>query len=125
MRAKEFIKEDGARSRAKIMKRHQQATRGLNLFATTNYDRTYDLNRVMMAVAATDGKIKPDLDKESWAGKNNTAHPYTEAEQNMLEVAFAAAGIPFQDLNKGDLESKEPESTNTQSPLKPFKGYKK
>lgn len=125
MRAKEFIAEDGAQSRAKMMKRHQQSTTGLNLFATTNYDRTYDLNRVMMAVAATDGKMKPDLDKESWAGKNNTAHPYTEVEQNMLEIAFAAAGIPFQDLNKGDLESKEPESTNIKSPIKPFKGYKK
>lgn len=125
MRAKEFIKEDGAQSRAKIMMRHQQATRGLNLFATSNYDRTYDLNRVMMAVAATDGKIKPDLDKESWAGKNNTAHPYTEVEQNMLEIAYAAAGIPFQDLNKGDLESKEIDSVNKQSPIKPFKGYKK
>lgn len=124
MRAKEFIKEDGAQSRAKIMKRHQQATTGLNLFATTNFDRTYDLNRVMMAVAATDGDIVPDIDQTSWAGKNNTAHPYTEAEQNMLEIAYAAVGIPYKDLNKGDLKSQELKSTNTQSPIKPFKGYK-
>jgi len=125
MRAKEFIKEDSSKTRTKVMKRHQQSTIGLNLFASSNYDRTYDLNRVMMAVAATDGKIKPDLDKESWVGKNNTAHPYTEAEQNMLEIAYAAAGIPFQDLNKGDLKSKEMDLVNKQSPIKPFKGYKK
>jgi hypothetical protein len=125
MRAKEFIKEGGAQARAKIMKRHQQATTGLNIFASTNFDRTYDLNRVMMAVAATDGKIKPDIDKESWAGKNNTAHPYTAIEQEMLERAFEAAGIPFIDLNAGDIKSREVDSTNITSPIKPFKGYKK
>lgn len=125
MRAKEFIKEDSSKTRTKVMKRHQQSTIGLNLFATSNFDRTYDLNRVMMAAASTDGKIKPDLDKESWAGKNNTAHPYTEVEQNMLEIAYDAAGIPFQDLNKGDLKSKEMDLVNKQSPIKPFKGYKK
>lgn len=124
MRAKEFVNE-AASAGAKISKRHQQSTTGLNLFATSNFDRTYDLNRVMMAVAASDGKNVPDIDKESWAGKNNTAHPYTYIEQEMLERAYEAAGIPFQDLNQGDLESRELDSTNTKSPVKPFKGWKK
>jgi hypothetical protein len=79
----------------------------------------------MMAVAQTDGKKKPDIDHESWAAKHNTAHPYTEVEQDMLELAYDAAGIPFMDLNKGDLESKELPNVNKQSPIKPFKGYKK
>jgi hypothetical protein len=43
----------------------------------------------------------------------------------MLKIAYKAAGIPFQDLNKGDLASKELDSTQEQSPIKPFKGYKK
>jgi hypothetical protein len=123
MRAYEFITEHS--SKGKLSKRQQQSTAGMNVFAVSQYDRTYDLNRVMMAVASTDGKTIPDLDSESWAGKNNTAHPYTEVEQDMLKIAYEAAGIPFTDLNSGDLESKELDGAHTESPLKPFKGYKK
>jgi len=119
MRAKEFINEQ----RNKPEKRHHYASVGLNTFTNTNYDRTYDLNRVMMAVASTDGKSKPNLEGESWAAKQNTAHPYTEVEQNMLEIAFDAAGIPYADLNKGDLKSRELPSVNKTSPINPFKGY--
>jgi hypothetical protein len=122
MRAHEFITES---DKGKVSARQQQSTVGLNIFATTQYDRTYDLNRVMMAVASTDGTSIPDLNRESWVGKNNTAHPYTEVEQDMLKIAYKAAGIPFQDLNKGDLDSEELDSTQDQSPIKPFKGYKK
>jgi len=122
MRAHEFITESG---KGKVSDRQQQSTVGLNIFATTQYDRTYDLNRVMMAVASTDGTTVPDLNRESWVCKNNTAHPYTEVEQDMLKIAYKAAGIPFQDLNKGDLDSEELDSTQDQSPIKPFKGYKK
>jgi hypothetical protein len=122
MRAHEFITESG---KGKVSDRQQQSTVGLNIFATTQYDRTYDLNRVMMAVASTDGVTVPDLNRESWVGKNNTAHPYTQVEQDMLKIAYKAAGIPFKDLNKGDLDSEELDSTQDQSPIKPFKGYKK
>jgi hypothetical protein len=122
MRAHEFITEG---DKGKVSARQQQATVGLNIFAATQYDRTYDLNRVMMAVASTDGTTIPDLNRESWVGKNNTAHPYTQVEQDMLKIAYKAAGIPFQDLNKGDLDSEELDSTQDQSPIKPFKGYKK
>ena len=121
MRAKEFIVEKKV---GKISKRHQQSTRGLHVFANSNYDRTYDLNRVMMAVATTDGTFVPDMDQESWAGKFNTSHSYTETEADMLKQAYKAAGVKFKDLNNGDHDSEELESTNTQSPIKPFKGYK-
>jgi hypothetical protein len=122
MRAHEFITESG---KGKVSARQQQSTVGLNIFAATQYDRVYDLNRVMMAVASTDGTSIPDLNRESWVGKNNTAHPYTDVEQDMLKIAYKAAGIPFKDLNKGDLDSEELVSTQDQSPIKPFKGYKK
>ena len=126
MRAHEFITEESHGTHAgKISKRQQQSTVGLNVFAISQYDRTYDLNRVMMAVASTDGKIIPDMEQESWVGKQNTAHPYTKVEQDMLKIAYKAAGIPFEDLNKGDLDSEELDSANIESPIKPFKGYKK
>jgi hypothetical protein len=122
MRAKEFIIE---RKVGKITKRQGNSTRGLHTFTNSNYDRMYDLNRVMMAVACTDGVIVPELDQTSWANKSNTAHAYTKEEENMLKIAYKAAGVDFTDLNHGDLKSKELDSANTQSTLKPFKGYKK
>jgi hypothetical protein len=126
MRANEFITEESHGTRAgKVSKRQQQSTVGLNVFAISQYDRTYDLNRVMMAVASTDGETIPNIEQESWVGKQNTAHPYTKVEQDMLKIAYKAAGIPFKDLNKGDLDSEELDSTQDQSPIKPFKGYKK
>jgi hypothetical protein len=122
MRANEFIFES---KKGKISKRQQQATRGLNIFADNQFDRQYDLNRVMMAVACSDGVNPIEMNSESWSGKNNTAHPYTKEEQDMLKLAYKAAGITYKDLNKGDLDSEELESTNTRSLVKPFKGYKR
>lgn len=118
MRAKEFVQEN----KGKLSKRQQQATRGMNSFTDANFDRLYVLNRVMMAVASSDGIQKPVLDAESWAAKTNTAHPYTEIEQKMLKHAYQAVGISHKDLNHGDMDSEELDSTNTQSPIKPFKG---
>lgn len=122
MRAKEFISEE---KKGKMPDVHRFATRGLHTFTDTNFDRTYDLNRVGMAVACTDGTNFPHVDGESWSAKKNTAHPFTDVEANMLKLAYKAVGLPFTDLNKGDLESEEVKSTNTQSVVKPFKGYKK
>ena len=124
MRASEFISESTV---GKISKRQQQSTRGLNIFSKKidSYDRIYDLNRLMMAVASSDGINPIDMPAESWVGKHNTAHPYTEEEQDMLILAYKAAGLEYQDLNSGDLDSEELVSTNVQSIAKPFKGYKR
>jgi hypothetical protein len=123
VRASEFLIEKHV---GKIGKRRQAGTRGLTKFRDIGgYDRTYELNRVMMAVASADGIQKPVMDKEAWNGKRNTAHPYTEVEQQMLKHAYQVAGIPHNDINNGDLESKELDSTHVISPIKPFKGYKK
>lgn len=122
MRASEFLVE---KQMGKIGKRRQDATVGLHRFRDPGgYDRTYELNRVMMAVACADGTDAPiDMDAASWVGKYNTANPYTKEEHKMLKQAFKAAGSEHQDLNDGDLESKELESTNKVSPVKGFKGY--
>lgn len=124
MRAHEFITE--TRKIAKISKRLQQSTRGLHKFRDPGgYDRTYELNRVMMAAACSDGVTPLILDAESWAGRYNTAHPYTEIEQKMLKQAFKALGTDVKDLNGGNLRSEELQSTNVQSPVTSFKGYKR
>jgi hypothetical protein len=121
MRAHEFLIEKHI---GKIGKRKSQATVGLNKFRDADLaDRAYELNRVMMAAAATDGTFVPDIDNESWAGRYNLAMPYTDVEQRMLEKAFQAVGSEHEDLNRGDLRSQELASTNTTSPVKGFPGY--
>jgi hypothetical protein len=120
MRAIEFIQE----SRGKITKRQQNSSVGLNLFFDpSRTDSTYTLNRVMMAVASTDGTFVPDLDGESWIGKDRSAHPYTDEEQQMLIKGYKAAGAEYKDLNNGNLNSEELEAVNIDSPVKAFKGY--
>jgi len=121
MRAHEFLVE---KHTGKIGKRRSQATVGLNKFRDVDLaDRVYELNRVMMAAASTDGTFVPDMDHESWAGRYNVAMPYTDVEQAMLEKAFQAVGSDFEDLNHGDLKSKELDSTNKRSPVTGFRGY--
>jgi hypothetical protein len=124
MRANEFVSESKV---GKISKRQQQATRGLNIFSKKidSYDRLYDLNRLMMAVASSDGVNPIVMDAESWVGKHNTTHPYTKEEQAMLKLAYKAAGLQYKDLNQGDMDSEEVPGTNAQSIVKPFKGYKR
>lgn len=121
MRAREFVAES---TPGKVGHRRQQSTVGLNKFRDDAFaDRFYELNRVMMAVASTDGTFVPDIDQESWAGRNNIATPYTKEEQQKLEKAFAAIGSKFEDLNAGDYASQEVKTTNKVSPLKAFRGY--
>ena len=121
MRAHEFLIE---KQTGKIGQRRSQATVGLNKFRDVDLaDRVYELNRVMMAAACTDGTFVPKIDHESWAGRYNVAMPYTDVEQDMIEKAFQAVGSEHQDLNHGDLRSQELTSTNKQSPVQGFKGY--
>jgi hypothetical protein len=122
VRAREFVAESDGN--ATISKRNQSGTRGLNTFSDAErWNTDYTLNRVMMAAACTDGTFVPDIDKKSWFGKGKTAHPYTEQEQDMLKMAYKAAGANWSDLNNGDMDSEEVLGTNTTSPIKSFKGY--
>lgn len=121
MRAREFILEVKS---GEIGKRRRYATRGLNKFSDAEkWNTDYTLNRLMMAVACTDGTYLPDIDAKSWVGKEKTAHPYTKEEQDMLNQAYKAVGANHTDLNHGDMDSEELPSTNKISPLKGFKGY--
>jgi hypothetical protein len=120
MRAKEFITE----TNGKIGKRRQFATRGLNLVKDGDgVNTTYKVNRVMMAAASTDGKTAPETHETSWVGTWAVAAPYTQEEQDMLKQAYRTVDAKYYDLNKGDLDSEEIPSTNTQSPIQGFRGY--
>jgi hypothetical protein len=126
VRAREFVSTKITETAdVKISRRLQAGTRGLNVFSKKidTYDRLYDLNRLMMAVASSDGVNPIKMDAESWVGKHNTTHPYTPEEQDMLKLAYKAAGLEYKDLNKGDLDSEEMSEVNTVSPVKGFRGY--
>lgn len=121
MRAQEFVAEAKV---GPVGKRRRAATRGLHKFRDEQFaDRIYELNRVMMAAASTDGTFVPDLDAESWSGRHDVAAPYTKEEAEMLKRAYEATGAWHQDLNDGDMESGEVPSTNKNSPVVAFKGY--
>ena len=121
MRAQEFVTEDTV---GKMSKRQNQATVGLNKFRDNKFaDRVYELNRVMMAVASTDGTFVPELDGESWAGRHNIAAAYTQQEQQKLNMAYKAIGSTYVDINHGDLRSQEHPAVHVTSPVKAFAGY--
>jgi hypothetical protein len=120
MRACEFVTEE----KGKITKRQQFGTVGLHVFGdASRISSAYTLNRLMMAVAATDGTFEPDVDEESWIGKQRSAHPYTQQEADKLKMAYRAVGASYKDLNGGDLDSEEPPGGNTASPVVAFPGY--
>lgn len=125
MRASEFVsKQLNEIADAKISKRLQAATRGLNTFSDgERWNSDYTLSRLGQAVACTDGTNIPDIDPKSWVGKSKTAQPYTKEEQAMLKQAYKAVGASYQDLNHGDMDSEELNAVNKVSPVKAFKGY--
>lgn len=123
MRAQEFVVEH---KKGHISKRLQNATVGLHTFVDNDHaDRTYELNRIMMAAAMANGTDEPlTLDSESWAGRNDIAAPYTEVENKMMHQAFKAVGSTHRDLNNGDTRSQEHPAVNVKSPMQAFKGYR-
>jgi hypothetical protein len=104
--------------KGKITKRQQQSTRGLNTYKDgEKADSTYTSYRLGMAVAGANGKDPIEMNGKSWAGKTKTTHPYSREEQEMLKQAYKVVGAKYKDVNKGDMESQELDSTYTVSPV--------
>lgn len=128
MRAREFITEqtgeDGSHGGKKGKLHHtQQSVLGKVHRVAGTADRVYDLNRAMMAAAASDGKdFSHTPDSESWIARYNMAYPYTELEHDMLHHAYGHLNMP---IKSGVSEkSAEPEDTHKISPVVGFRGYK-
>ena len=80
------------------------------------WDRTHHLDRVMRAAAQSNGRgAKIDVDVNGWAGKYNTAHPYSVEEERMMDEVYKAMGS---DVHKGitDKNRKELSDINKTSP---------
>lgn len=89
------------------------------------YDRIYHMNRLMMAMACSDGKSKKPpkgVDASSWYEKYNSIHPYTEEEHNMVHQAMKIVPTDGAEIVK-DHKSIEPDDIHRISPVRGFKGY--
>jgi hypothetical protein len=131
MRAKEFISE--------------QKTNGLTMVSYSlpktyimpelkNSD-FYELYRFGLAIAAVRGeggqddgvqnKFKNEFEAESaWGEHQIVSSEFDEELDNTIDKALKKVGKSSKILT-GTLESSELPNTNSQSTLKPFKGYKK
>jgi hypothetical protein len=115
MRIKELLTEV---STGKMSKRQNQSTRGVNAYYDAEKANSdYVSYRLGMAVASTDGTNAPNIDGKSWIGKKKAAFPYTQQEQDMLNLAYKAVGAKVINLNHGDMESSELDTTNCVSPV--------
>ena len=124
MRAHEFVTEG---TKGSVPKRYNASQPGAYKFKDDGTDRTYHLNQIMKAVAMADGSSTKALkmDDESFAGKNNVAYPYSDLEHNMMQQAFnTVSPTQAKAMIKGR-ESKELDSVNKNSPIKPRKDYRK
>lgn len=115
MKIKDIISE----TKGQLKDRQRKATRGLNKFSDgKKWNGDYTLYRLGLALASTDGKTSPDVDEESWVGKWKIAAPYTEQEQDMLDLAYKTVGANIEDINHGDLRSQEGPTINKSSPIR-------
>jgi hypothetical protein len=125
MRAREFVLED---RKGDIPGGHHNAMPSAwRMRDNGGYDRTNHLNRVMMAAAMHDGKTnKPiprdQMDPASWVEKYNTAHPYTQEEDNMLQGALKTIGAESEHIVSGQ-KSSENSDVHKISPVRGFAGY--
>jgi len=112
-------------SQPKPTKRQSQSSKGMNIYGDKEKaDSTYVAFKLGQAMASTDGKTKPEIDAKSWYGKKKTVHPYTKEEQDMFVQAAKAVGADYTDLNHGDMQSRELDSTNKTSPVAKIKTNK-
>lgn len=117
MRAKEFINE--AAPEGEMRKGQETAHQGVwKMRDVGGYDRTYHLNRIMMAAAMSDGQSDApvDMDSSSWMEKYNTAYPYTEQEHNMMKSAMKTIPTDGEHISTNH-KSKELDGIHKVSPV--------
>ena len=119
MRAREFIIEDNIVKNGKKPRHDAEMALPAAHRVAGTADRHYDLNRIMMSVAASDHKRGVPVPVSSWAGKNNIATPYTKAESDMLKRAYRAMGADWDDALKPNYKelSLETDEVNRVSPV--------
>lgn len=125
MKIKDIITE--ARKEGAVPKELEEKGMGgtIRMRDVGGYDRTYHLNRIMMAAAMADGKSKNavDMDAASFVEKYNVAIPYSDAEELMMYQAMATIPTDGKELVKRGRSEESPD-TNKTSPMAPRKKNK-
>jgi hypothetical protein len=119
MKSREFITELSVHPHGKMNTELDAAHQGSIVMRDVGgYDRTYHLNRIMMAAAIADGQSKKpvSMDASSFIEKYNVAFPYTDEEHMMVFQAMATIPTDGKELTKRS-KSKEPDDTNKTSPV--------
>jgi len=119
MKSREFITELSVHPHGKMNPELDAAHQGSIVMRDVGgYDRTYHLNRIMMAAAIADGQSKKpvSMDASSFIEKYNVAFPYTDEEHMMVFQAMATIPTDGKELTKRS-KSKEPDDTNKTSPM--------
>ena len=116
MRASEFLIERNKSGKA--LHTHNAASPGA--LSTTHPDRYYTLYRASLLMGKHPDDIK-DIDIDSFLGNKVYVGTYTPEEAEMYKAACKALGIRPVEMISGP--SHEPDDVNTQSAVKPFKGY--
>ena len=116
MRLSEIVSEGKVTKLRKGVKNAQRSVETVR--DPDGIDRFYHLNRMMMAMAVADGSNTKAVDVpiSTWAEKNNTAHPYTDEEHNMVHAALNTIPSKHKSISKRS-PSKELPSVNKSSPV--------
>jgi hypothetical protein len=126
MKIKDIVAESHAHKRGKPTKQTKKSSTGEWLFRDEGVDRTYNLNRIMMAAAKADGQSTRavDVPSASWVEKYNVARPYTEHEHKMMQAAFKTiGGEHHHSIN--DHRSRETDDTHRHSAVPHNSGAKR
>lgn len=117
MKIKDIIVEFHEHKKGTPSRETVKSSTGEWLFRDEGVDRVYNLNRIMMAAAKSDGSGEPvDVPSASWVEKYNTARPYTEEEHNMMRAAFKTIGADHHH-SISDHRSRETDDTHHSSPV--------
>lgn len=118
MKINEIIIE--TRKNGKVPKDFEDKSMGgvIRMRDVGGFDRTYHLNRIMMATAMADGRSENpvDMDAASFVEKYNVAIPYSDAEELMMYQAMATIPTDGKELVKRG-KSQESSDTNISSPV--------
>jgi len=125
MKIKDIITEDHQSTPAPVPKHHEPIMGKAFVFRDSGgLDRMHHLYRIMLAAAVADGKSTdaiPGIDGLTWHSKNNTAHPYTQEEYNMMKSAFATIGADWDEpVTTPQREHEEVNKTSTTRQVGPI-----
>jgi len=118
MRSKEFIVEKMKKN--VINPEHSRALAGITTYPDQNmyHGSGYHHSRYLLAVASAGAGDTPDshMPDENWAGGDPMYHPYSKAEEEMLDRTAKHVGDTSA-KKWGSGKSKEPKTNHTTSPV--------